>query len=102
MPEARVLHFILITMGVYQEDFKRRQLYYLIYNFESHSDCLFGKDLEGKWSGQKLPVIRSLLPITKARDHDGLDWVTMKIDFRHILEIVDRSCGWIACGWEGK
>lgn len=61
-----------------------------------------GKIWRGSGGGQKLPVIRSLLPITKARDRDGLDWVTMKIDFRHILEIVDRSCGWIACGWEGK
>lgn len=61
-----------------------------------------GKIWRGNGGSQKLPVIRSLLPITKARDHDGLDWVTMKIDFRHILETVDRSCGWIACGWEGK
>jgi len=53
MPEARILHFILITTGVYQGDFKRRRLYYLIYNFESHSDCLFGKDLKGKWGWSK-------------------------------------------------
>ena len=61
-----------------------------------------GKILRGIGVGQKLLVIRSVLPITKARDLDGLDWVTMKIDFTHILEIADRSCGWIACGWEGQ
>lgn len=42
--KARILHFMLNTMGIYYRDF-RREAHDLIYSFESHSHCL-EKDLE--------------------------------------------------------
>lgn len=49
------------------------------------------------WRGiGDLPVTRSQLPLIKASVDDGLQWVTMVTDFRHILEITDRSCKWTA------